>query len=103
MSTETEIFEAIAADDLERVKKLASDDPEIGRAQDGQGISAVMQARYHGRTEIVDLLLSCELQLNVFEAAAMGRLERAAALIERDPELVRAWSLDGFTALHFAC
>jgi ankyrin repeat protein len=103
MSTETGIFEAIEADDLERVKNLASDNPEIGRAQDEQGISAVMQARYHGRTEIVDLLLSYEPELNVFEAAAMGRRERAAALVERDPELVRAWSPDGFTALHFAC
>jgi uncharacterized protein len=103
MSTETGIFEAIEVDDLERVKNLASNDPEIGRAQDEQGISAVMQARYHGRTDIVDLLLSYEPELNVFEAAAMGRRERAAALVERDPELVRAWSPDGFTALHFAC
>lgn len=103
MSTETGIFEAIAADDLERAKNLASDDPAIGRAQDEQGISAVMQARYHGRSEIVELLLSYEPELNIFESAAMGRRERAATLVEQDPDLVRAWSPDGFTALHFAC
>ena len=103
MATATRIFEAIAAGDLEHVKQLASEDAAIALARDEQGISAVMQARYHGRTEIVELLLSSEPELNVFEAAAMGRRERAAALIEEDPDLVRAWSPDGFTALHFAC
>jgi ankyrin repeat protein len=62
-----------------------------------------MQACYHGRSDIVDLLMGLEPELNLFEAAALGRLDRARSLVDADPDLVRAWSPDGFTALHFAC
>ena len=98
-----EIFQAIEAGDEERVRSLLALDPAVAQARDEQGISAVMQARYQGRSEIVDRLMASEPELNVFEASAIGRLERAATLVDQDPDLVRAWSPDGFTALHFAC
>jgi uncharacterized protein len=98
-----EIFQAIEAGDEERVRSLLARDPGVVHARDEQGISAVMQARYHGRSEIVDRLMAEEPELNVFEASAIGRLERAAMLVDQDPDLVREWSPDGFTALHFAC
>jgi uncharacterized protein len=98
-----DIFEAIEAGDEEVVRNLLARDPAVAQARDEQGISAVMQARYHGRSEIVDRLMAEELELNVFEASAIGRLERAAILVDQDPDLVREWSPDGFTALHFAC
>ena len=98
-----EIFQAIEAGDEERVRSLLARDPRVVHARDEQGISAVMQARYHGRSEIVDRLMAEEPELNVFEASAIGRLERAAMLVDQDPDLVREWSPDGFTALHFAC
>lgn len=98
-----EIFEAIEAGDEDGVRKLLAREPAAAHARDGQGISAVMQARYHGKSEIVDRLMAEEPELNVFEASAIGRLERAAMLVDQDPDLVREWSPDGFTALHFAC
>ncbi len=39
----------------------------------------------------------------VFEAAAHGDNGRLVALLEEDPDLVWAWSFDGFTPLHLAC
>jgi ankyrin repeat protein len=38
----------------------------------------------------------------VFEAAAFGRLDRLAGIIEGDPGQAKALSDDGFTALHLA-
>jgi ankyrin repeat protein len=38
----------------------------------------------------------------VFEAAAFGDLDRLSEVLAEDPELVRAWSGDGFTPLHLA-
>lgn len=98
-----EIFEAIEAGDEEGVRNLLARDPAVAHVRDEQGISAVMQARYHGKSEIVDRLLAEAPELNVFEAAAIGRLARTATLVDQDPDLVREWSPDGFTALHFAC
>jgi len=41
--------------------------------------------------------------LSVFEAAAIGATDRLEALLNSDPLLAKAFSLDGFTALHLAC
>jgi ankyrin repeat protein len=103
MATATsEIFEAIAKGDLDRVQKLLAEDAELAGARDAQGLSAVTQARYHGHDDIVDALLDAEPELDVFEAAAVGRIERVRELIEIDPALVSAFSPDGFTPLHLA-
>ena len=42
-------------------------------------------------------------ELDVFDAAALGRVERLRELLDADPELVRTLSDDGFTPLHLAC
>jgi ankyrin repeat protein len=103
MRTRTEIFDAIEAGDLDRVRELVAADPDTALARDEEGLSAVMQARYHGHSEIVDLILTLDPELNVFEAAAVGDAERVRILIGGDTDVARSWSPDGFTPLHFAC
>jgi uncharacterized protein len=97
-----EIFEAIATGDLERVQNLLVGDPAVATARDEQGLSAVIQATYHGQALIVDALLAADPELDVFEASAVGRTERVRELLERDPDLVSSFSPDGFTPLHLA-
>jgi ankyrin repeat protein len=41
-------------------------------------------------------------ELDVFEAAALGEVARLEELLAGDPGVARAWSPDGFTALHYA-
>lgn len=101
-ATRSEIFEAIAGGDLDRVRKLVADDAALAGARDAQGLSAVTQARYHGHDNIVEALLEAGPELDVFEAAAVGRIERVRELVESDPALVSAFSPDGFTPLHLA-
>ena len=101
-TTIREIFDAIAAGDLGRVRALVADDAEAARARDAGGVSAVTQARYHGRDDMVEVLLAAEPELDVFEAAAVGRADRVRELVDSDPALVLAFSPDGFTALHLA-
>jgi ankyrin repeat protein len=66
------------------------------------GVSPPMQALYEGDREGAERLLAERDPIDVFEAAAFGRVERLRELVEADPGLVRAFSPDGFTALHFA-
>jgi ankyrin repeat protein len=61
-----------------------------------------MLAVYREDGEEVERLLSLGPELDVFEAAALGRIDRLQALLDADPELVRARSVDDGTALHFA-
>jgi uncharacterized protein YndB with AHSA1/START domain len=42
-------------------------------------------------------------ELDVFDAAALGRVERLRELLDVDPALVGTLSDDGFTPLHLAC
>jgi uncharacterized protein len=101
-TTTSEIFDAIAEGDLDRVRKLVADDTTLAGARDAQGLSAVIQARYHGHDDLVDALLDTAPELDVFEAAAVGRIERVRELVESDPSLVSSFSPDGFTPLHLA-
>jgi uncharacterized protein len=61
-----------------------------------------MAAVYAGDEARVAALLGAEPELDVFEAAAVGRTERVAELLEADPALASAWAEDGFTPLHLA-
>lgn len=101
--TSKELFEAIQKGETEKVRAAAASDPKLASVRNEQGISAVLFARYCNRAEIVDELLKLEPELDVFEAAALNKRNRVAELISLDHELVKAFSPDGFTALHLAC
>jgi ankyrin repeat protein len=66
------------------------------------GVSEPMQALYEGDRERAERLLAEREDIDVFEAAAFGRIERLRELLEADADLAAAFSPDGFTALHFA-
>jgi uncharacterized protein len=65
-------------------------------------MSEALQALYEGDADRARALLPGDDELSVFEAAAFGRVERLASLLEDDPSLAVAFSEDGFTALHLA-
>jgi ankyrin repeat protein len=52
--------------------------------------------------EIAELLRNIAGELDIFEAATLGDLPRLRALLANDSELAKAFSNDGFTALHLA-
>lgn len=97
-----ELFQAIHDNDRAKVEQIMAADPAAACARSESGVSALMQARYEGRREIIDLLRPAAGELNVFEAAALGDLPRLRALLASDPSLTKAFSNDGFTALHLA-
>jgi ankyrin repeat protein len=65
-------------------------------------VSEPMQALYVGDRERAEQLLDERGEIDVFEAAAFGRVERLRELLEADPDRATEFSPDGFTALHFA-
>jgi ankyrin repeat protein len=65
-------------------------------------LSEVLQALYRGdRTAVIELL-AADPELDVFESAAVGRVDRLRALLEEDPSLANAWAEDGFQPLGLA-
>ncbi len=98
-----DIFAAITANDQERVTQLIAAEPAVAHARNAGGISALMQARYENRLEIVELLRKAAGDLDIFEAAALGDVARLKGLLASEGGLVKARSTDGFTPLHLAC
>jgi uncharacterized protein len=60
-----------------------------------------MQALYRGDSERARQL-SGGVQLDVFEASALGEVDRLRELLESDRSLARKRAEDDFTALHYA-
>jgi len=60
-----------------------------------------MEALYRGDRDEAERLRETA-ELDVFEAAALGDVERLRAIVDEDGDAARAWSADGFTALHYA-
>jgi ankyrin repeat protein len=96
------IFESIQTGDVDAVRSAVRDDPSAASARDGNGLSAVRAALYAHKQDVADVLLEAEPELDVFDAAAAGDVDRLTELLDGDGELVGAWSNDGFTPLHLA-
>jgi ankyrin repeat protein len=94
-------FAALDAGDADAVAAALSADPALAAARDGDGVSATMHALYRGRGDLAETVAAALPELDVFEAAALGRLARLEALLGTDPDLATARSADGFTALHY--
>jgi ankyrin repeat protein len=97
-----ELFAAIKAGDVERVRALVAEDPERACARDADGLSAVLTALYHRQSEALDALFAADPELDVLDAAATGRLDLLRAHVESDQDAFGARSPEGFTPLHLA-
>src|SRR6478672_7666750 len=96
------MIEAAEAGDAAGVERLIGESPSLASARGADGVSVILRARYHGHAWIAERLADAVAELDLFEAAALGRAARVAELGDADPEVVRAEAADGFTALHLA-
>jgi uncharacterized protein len=102
MATPGDLIDAVTAGDTERVRELLAEDPSLVAARDGEGVSALLLARYRFDRETTDALLAADPELDVFEAAALGYVDRLRERLLDSADAVAAFSPDGFTALHLA-
>ncbi|HKE57707.1 MAG TPA: ankyrin repeat domain-containing protein [Pyrinomonadaceae bacterium] len=97
--SEQEFFDAIKQGDANRVGELLKQKPELIKARTKKGTTPVMLAMFSRHKELAESLAS-GIEINIFEASALGRVERVRELVKKDPTLVKAFSPEGFTALH---
>ncbi len=102
MSRLISVLEAIEAGDGARLRALVTEDPRLACARDESGISVLMIALYHRKPDLVGILLAAGPDLDLYEAAALGRAARVAAILDDNPHMTDRHSPDGFTPLHLA-
>lgn len=95
-----QFFEAIKKGDVTEVKKLLKQDSSLAKASDEKSRTAILFSVYAKHKEIAEVLIASGVEPDIFEAAATGRIERVRQLLKQQPELIHAYSPDGWTALH---
>ncbi len=98
----TRLIDAVKRGQPADVQVLVESDPLLAGARDASGVSAILIALYHGHRDIARWLAARRTDLDIFEASALGNVERVTTLLAADPSLVRALSPDGFPALGLA-
>lgn len=100
--TSDDLFTAIEAGDAGGVETILAADPAAATSRDGSRVSALMRALYRFDAGLVEIVKARVGALDVFEAAALGDVDRLEETLDAEPVLATAYSGDGFTALHFA-
>ena len=102
MSTTEDLVAAVKGGDAASVAQLVRDEPGLASTRDADGVSVLMLSRNRSNRAVTDALLAADPDLDVFEAAALGYLDRLRERLEEDLERTRLLSADGYTALHLA-
>jgi len=102
MSIDPVFLEAIKNGDVKKVQRLLEGDPDLGSETDGQGLSPILIAAYHHQSEVAESIASYVGLLNIFEASALGKTTHIIRILAKEPELVDAYSVDGFQPLGLA-
>lgn len=98
-----ELFAAMRLGSGSIVRQLVGRDARVACSRDDNGVSAILRCLYEWNLELLEILLATSPGLDIFEAAALGKVKRVQELLACAPELAHAWSPDGVTALHLAC
>jgi len=96
------LIDAITAKDTAAALAALEQDPAAARRPAADGTSPVCLAVYYGLREIAEAAAAAKGDLDVFEAACLGRVERLRELVAGDPSLATAWAADGFYPLGLA-
>jgi ankyrin repeat protein len=102
---ESELLEAAKAGDAATAREILREDPETAAMRAESGETPLIAALYRGHhdlaEELADALEVVHQPLDVFAAAALGRIEALDAALARD-ESVNSYAYDGWTPLHLA-
>lgn len=102
MDKPQELLEAINQGQAEKVAALLEQNPALASARDKSGGSLILVAIFKGKPRIAEQLAAKRTDLDLFEAAALGRTDRVQELLDKHPKLAVEYAPDGFTALHYA-
>ena len=102
MASTNAFFEAVQSGDLEPVRVWLHEEPALRHARHDTGASALLWAVYHGQQAVANELLRQDAETDLFEATALGDLDRVAALLDAQPQAVNRHAPDGFAPLGLA-
>ena len=97
-----EIPELIKTGDNNGLEQMLNENPSLADGRTEQGISFLQFAAYCNNNDAVNLLKRHKPDLDIFEAASIGDIRTVNNLSDKNPDLLKSFSADGFTALGLA-
>jgi ankyrin repeat protein len=97
-----QLFEAIKAGRVDEVTRLVRDTPALASARDANGASALLVATYNMKPDVVAALVDLGAPVDIFEASALGRVDRLREILRADPARASEHAPDGFTPVALA-
>jgi ankyrin repeat protein len=107
---EDNFFQAVMSGEVNYIKKMLDEGANVNQKDDQFGITPLHTAAYHGRMEVVNLLLRSKAEVNakdkegetpLLSALSGGHAEVGELLIRRGA-LIDVKTKNGWTPLHFA-
>ena len=96
------LFDAIKGGRPDDVAKIIRETPSLLVSRDANGASPLLIAIYHQKHDIAKMLAAAKGQVDIFEASALGRVDRIKQLLREDRSLASAYSPDGFPVVGLA-
>lgn len=96
------VIDAVRLGDMAGLRAALKEDPSAVTDTDLHGVPALMLAIYHQNHEAVALLLKAGAPVDAFAACVLGKLDDLESALDADPNLISAFSGDGWTLLHYA-
>jgi ankyrin repeat protein len=93
----------ITTADLNGLDALLRQSPSLAKARTSHRASPLMLSCYYKKPEVSGLLLKYLDEINLFEAAAVGKFDVMVNLVGSHPEAINFYAEDGFTPLGLAC
>jgi ankyrin repeat protein len=97
-----EFMQAAKDGDVEALKRLAAEDPSVLRSTWSTGETPLMAALYRKHDAAVEWLAASGVQLDIFAAAALGRVDLLDLLVGSGDPAINSYSYDGWTPVHLA-
>jgi ankyrin repeat protein len=97
-----DLWLAVCEGDHAMVETIVDERPDLARGKTAEGVPWTLAAVYRGHPGVADLLLRHGAELDAFTAAALGRTDQLAVLLDRGAVDVGDRSADGWTPLHLA-
>lgn len=94
--------ELVTNGDVEAVRRELKNRPGLARTSDKIGVSVLLLALYRGFDDIAEAVMGAGFELSLFEAAAVGQINRIKTILHENPSSANQHSSDGFTALQLA-
>jgi ankyrin repeat protein len=96
------MHELVTADNVQAMQELVARDPQSVNQLNESGLPPLYTAALYRNRQAIDFLLEHGAVVDIFACAYLGKATDADMLLKGNPELSRATTRNGMTALHYA-